>query len=198
MRHPIRSAALSLALCIPLAGWGRAPEQLSLQTESKLWVEGGSTIKSWSCKAGVVDAIVEASTANAVVQLLGGDKAVKTVDVTVPSEKLDCGNGTMNDHMKKALKVGDFPSVAFHVSTYDVAKSSEGIAGTLTGTLTLGGVKKTISIPATATDANGALHVVGSYELNMKDYDLTPPSLMFGRIKVRELVNVKFDLFLKS
>jgi hypothetical protein len=32
----------------------------------------------------------------------------------------------------------------------------------------------------------------------MTQYDLTPPSLIFGRIKVSEKVIVKFDLLLKN
>jgi hypothetical protein len=32
----------------------------------------------------------------------------------------------------------------------------------------------------------------------MSEYGLTPPSLMFGRIKVGDKVSVHFDLYLKS
>ena len=198
MRHSFRSAIIALPLLLPLGGWSSAPELLSLQPQSKLWVEGKSTIRDWTCQAPDVRASVEASGTNAVAQLLSGEKVVKAVDVTLSSEKLDCGGGTMNDHMKKALKVGDFPTIAFRLATYDLKRGTEGISGTLIGTLTLGGVKKSIDIPATGTTENGALHVLGSYELKMSDYDLTPPSLMFGRIKVRDNVTVKFDLLLKS
>ena len=199
MRHFLRIATLALPLMLlPTLGWTRAPELLSLQPQSKLWVEGTSSIKSWSCKAGDLNAVVEASTASAVSQVLTGDKAVKTVDVTLQSDKLDCGNGTMNDHMKKALKVGDFPTIEFKVATYDLAKTSDGVSGTLNGTLTLGGVKKPIAVAATGSNDGGALHVIGSHELKMTDYDLKPPTLMFGRIKVGDAVTVKFDLFLKN
>ena len=198
MRISFRSAIIALPLLLPLGGWSSAPELLSLQPQSRLWVEGKSTIKDWTCQAPDVRAAVEASGTNAVAQLLAGEKVVKTVDVTLSSEKLDCGSGTMNDHMKKALKVGDFPKIDFRLATYDLKRGADGISGTLIGTLTLGGVKKSIDIPATGTTENGALHVLGSYELKMSDYDLTPPSLMFGRIKVRDNVIVKFDLLLKS
>jgi hypothetical protein len=32
----------------------------------------------------------------------------------------------------------------------------------------------------------------------MRDYDLKPPTLMFGRIKVHDKVTVGFDLLLKN
>jgi hypothetical protein len=64
--------------------------------------------------------------------------------------------------------------------------------------LTLGGVQKAISIPAEGKTEGVALRVTGAVEVIMTDYDLTPPSLMFGRIKVRDPVTVNFDLLLKS
>ena len=53
-------------------------------------------------------------------------------------------------------------------------------------------------MPATGVMDAGALHVTGAYPLTMSDYNLKAPSLMFGRIKVRDQVTVKFDLLLKS
>jgi polyisoprenoid-binding protein YceI len=104
----------------------------------------------------------------------------------------------MNEHMKKALKVSDNPTIEFHVTSYDVARQTDGITGTITGTLELGGVTKTISVDAIGKPQDGMLHVTGSYPLKMTDYGLKPPSLMFGRIKVAESVKVNFDLLLKS
>ena len=198
MRKSILTALTALPLLIPVAGWTKIGEQLNLQPQSKVWVEGGSTIKNWSCKAEDVNATVEASGGGAIVQTLAGEKAIKIVDVTVPVEKMECGNGTMNDHMRNALKAKDFQAINFRLVSYDVAKGTDGVTGALTGVLSLGGVKKTITIPATGVDLGGALRVTGSYELKMTEYDLKPPTLMFGRIKVRDEVTVKFDLVLKS
>jgi len=192
-----RALVTSLLLVLPLGAWRTISELLTLQPESKLWVDGTSTVRSWSCTAADVDAVVEAAP-NAIAQVSAGEKGVTGVRVRVEAAKLDCGNGTMNEHMRKALKADASKVIAFTLADYQVSKSADGVAGTLTGTLSLGGVTKTIAIPATGKREGGALRVVGSYPLNMKDYDLKPPTLMFGRIKVGETVTVKFDLLLKS
>ncbi len=197
MRTMLHYAAV-VSLLIPSAGWTIVGEQLNLQPQSKLWVEGGSTIKSWSCEAKDVTANIEASSGGAVAKTLSGEKAISTVDVEMTVEKIECGNGTMNDHLRTALKAKDNKSISFKLTGYDVAKSADGVGGTLNGTLALGGMKKPISIPATGVELGGALRVTGSYTMKMSDYDLTPPSLMFGRIKVRDEVTVKFDLVIKS
>jgi polyisoprenoid-binding protein YceI len=187
---------LTLIVALPVVAWNARPELLTLQPESKLSVEGKSTSKSFSCSAAEFGAVVDA-VPNGISQVAAAQKGVRAVRITVPAEKLDCGNGTMNDHMRKAIKLNENPVIEFTMASYDVSKSTEGVTGTLSGTLKLGGVTKSIVIPATATPDNGSLHVVGAYELKMSDFDLTPPSLMFGRIKVRDEVNVKFDLLLK-
>ena len=189
---------LGASLAASTGAWTRSTEQLALQPTSKLWVEGTSTVRSFSCQASEVQATVEASGANAVARLMSGDKAVQAVTVVVPAAKLDCGNGTMNEHLRKAIKADAVPTIEFHVTSYELDKAATGVAGTLTGTLALGGVTKTITVPATGGLADGALHVTGSYPLAMSDYQLKAPSLMFGRIKVRDQVTVKFDLLLKS
>jgi polyisoprenoid-binding protein YceI len=191
-------ALFAAGLVVPTGAWTLYEEQLALQPESKLWVEGTSTVRSFSCQATEVKATVEASGTNAIARLMTGDKAVQAVNVVVPSEKLDCGNGTMNEHMRKAIKTAEAPTIAFRVTSYDLAKEANGVSGTLTGTLSLGGVTKTITVPATGVMSEGALHVTGSYPLAMSAYDLKAPSLMFGRLKVRDQVTVKFDLLLKS
>jgi hypothetical protein len=199
MRASFKTTLLALAITFPASGaWTTANDLLVLQPQSRLWVEGTSTVRSFSCKAGEVHALVETSGPNAVPALLTGEKGVKTVHVTVPAEQMDCGNGTMNEHMKKALKASENPTIAFTLSNYDITPSTDGIAGTITGALALGGATKPITLKATGKTEGGMLHVSGIYDLRMTDYGLKPPTLMFGRIKVGETVKVNFDLLLKS
>jgi len=195
-RHFIRTLVASAAFALPLVAWSSFSE-LTLQPESKLWVDGTSTMCKWTCRANDVNAVIDGAP-NAIAQVTAGEKGVRAVRVRVQSEKMECGNGTMNEHMKKALKVEANPTIEFTLSGYDVSKSADGVTGTLTGTLSLGGVQKTVAIPAVATSDAGVLHVTGAYPLKMTEYDLKPPKLMFGRIKVGETVTVRFDLLLKS
>ena len=194
----LKPGAVALSMVLLVAARDAAGPQLTLQPQSKVWFDGSSTIRKFSCTATEVKAVVGATDANAVAQVLVGTKAVQGVDVTIPVEKLDCGNGTMNEHMRKAINLPDHPTIAFHVDKYDIARAGESVNGTLNGTLSLGGKSRPIAVTAEGTNADGALHVVGSYDLKMTDYDVVPPKLMFGRIKVGESVTVRFDLLLKK
>jgi polyisoprenoid-binding protein YceI len=187
-----------IAGALSLIAWRVATDQLTLRTESRLWVDGTSSVRSFSCKAPVLDATIATAEGDAVAAVLAGKNAVTSVKLTVPIEKMDCGNGTMNGHMQKALKMKEFPTIAFQLDNYALTKGDTALAGSLHGSLTIGGVAKAIVLPVTLkAGPDGALRATGVYELNMRDFQLQPPSLMMGTLKVRENVKVNFDLLLK-
>jgi polyisoprenoid-binding protein YceI len=198
-RHTRNVAFALLGLAPALVAWSGAAYQLSLVTpKSRLWVEGTSTVRGFTCKAATFDVGVDASAPAAAAAILNGEKAVTSVTVTVPTAKLDCGNGTMNEHMLKALKAKDAPTIEFALSSYEMVKGTSGMQGKLTGTLTMGGVKKPITLDAIATEDPAGLRVAGTHEVRMTEFGLKPPTLMMGTMKVNERVKVNFDLYLKS
>jgi polyisoprenoid-binding protein YceI len=179
--------------------WTAADQPVALQPNSRLWVDGTSSVRNYECKAGVIDLQAQASAPDVGHAVAGGGKAVVSVSLSVPVDKMDCANGTMNGHMKDALKAKDHANIEFNLTGYDLVKTADSAKITLAGTLTISGIAKTISIPAVATDAgNGVLRVTGSYDLLMSQYGVKPPSLMMGMMKVHDPATVHFDLLLKS
>ncbi len=198
-KHTARGLAVVYCLIPAAVAWTAATNVLTLQPESRLWVKGTSTVRSFECKAGALEAKVESTGPGATAALMSGAKAVTSAEVTIPADKLDCSNGTMNGHMKKALKVTEHPVIRFNIASYTLAKTSEGMQAELTGTLTLGGVEKPVTVSALGkSEGDGKLRVTGTYELRMTEYGLKPPTLMMGTMKVNDKVDVGFDLLLKN
>ena len=195
---PVR-ISLALGALVPALVAATTLMPIEVQPESKLWIAGTSTVRAFQCQAGAFEAKLGSAGSNAVSAILAGEKAVSDVVVTVPAEKLDCRNGTMNEHMRKALKVAQFPTITFRVGSYDLVKVADGVNVTLNGTLTLGGVEKPITVNATAKPGeNGTLLVSGTREVRMTEFGLKPPTLMLGTMKVDERVKVGFDVVLKD
>lgn len=201
MRNHLSGGALMLALLAPLVGAApvtTVPPLMTLQPESRIWVEGTSTVRSFKCTAAGADVAVDAAGPDVATALATGNRAVRTVEVRIPAAKLDCANGTMNGHMLKAIKAKENPVIQFRVASYELAAKEGGAAVTMTGTLELGGTRKDVIVTADATPgANGALKVSGSFPLKMSEYGLKPPSLMMGTMKVGDQVTVRYDLVLR-
>lgn len=191
-------------LFVTLAGigltgaWTQSESVLALQQGSRLWVEGTSTTKSWKCAAPATAADI-AGTGAAAAVLAGGERAVRSATIRVEASRIDCGNGTMTGHARKALKTEQHPTISFVLAGYDLARSAEGAEGRLDGVLTLGGIAKPVAIAVMAKDAGaGMVRIVGRHPLRMTDHGLKPPSLMMGAMKVGDVVTVHFDFLLKA
>ena len=197
--HTVNTLRALLVIVPSLIAWTPANPVLSLQPQSRLWVKGTSTVRSFECEAAGLDVRVAARGASAVGDILDGGQAVQSVDVKIPATKLECGNDTMNEHMWKALKTKENPEIAFRLTSYTTTKTSSGLRGEINGMLALSGVEKPIVLQGTAQGtADGALRILGSHVINMREFGIKPPSLMMGTMKVGENVTVNYDLTLKQ
>lgn len=196
MRNRISGTLLAAVAVAALTAWRPSLDPLTLKTGSRLWFDGTSTVRSWSCKAPRIDAVIDAE-AGAPAAVLAGQKAVRTVSLTFPVAQLDCENRTMNGHMWKALNSDRHQTIRFTLTGYELATAGA-VSGTLQGSLLLNGQTRAITVPVQFAAADGALRVTGSYPLDMTAWGIEPPKLMMGALKVGETVTVQFDLLLNN
>lgn len=183
---------------VALAATPAPTATLPFSPESKLWLEGTSTVRGFSCKADKINGNVELAAGQELSGVVAGEQAVREGTLTIPVASLNCGNGTMEGHLKKALKADQNPQIAFRMTGYEAgAKGANGTAMKVQGKLTIAGTEKPITMNATATEQNGVLKLQGSQEIVMTDYGVAPPTLMMGTMKVAPKVVVKFDLALR-
>lgn len=190
----VMTATLAQAgLAAPLA------DELNVAAGSRLWVEGGSTVRSWRCEAGALEGAAQTAQ-DGPIAMADLERAVTRAEIRVPVAQLDCRNGTMNGHMRNALKAAEAPTIRYRITGHTVVVQSETQAAvTLNGTLTIAGQDRPLTVEATATRAaDGTLHVRGTKQLQMTQWGVRPPSLMMGTMRVRDQVTVGFDLVLRS
>lgn len=178
----------AIAGFVAVSAFTAAPRNLTLGKDSRLWLEGTSSVKSYKCAASKVD-----------VNAFGEPTArpteiVKSASLTVAVAQLDCGNKTMNEHMRKALKADKNPQISWKMTSYDV----QGASVTVDGKLTIAGKENAIQLKGTGTADNGVIRFKGSKQLNMTEYGVKPPSLMMGTMKVRDPVTISFDMVLSE
>lgn len=191
------STRLTLAIAsLTLVAASQVPTApIALKDGSRVWFDGTSTVRSWSCKATQINATIDGAV-NAATAVLAGEKAVATVELAFPTAQLDCENRTMNGHMMKALNADQHAQIRFTLTDYTLTAGSPA-SGQLQGTLLLNGQSHPIAFPATFASADGALRVTGAYELKMTDWGVEPPRLMLGTLRVGEMITVNFDLLLQ-
>src|SRR5215208_2677593 len=118
-----------------------------VRTDSRLWLEGGSNVRDWTCKATAMEASIEFEGKRA------GDyadevAAVRGAFVKVPVRMLKCGDRHMEAHMYEALKAPSASVQSFIIAQLDGIPVTEGVSKTVevTGVLSIAGVSRPIRI----------------------------------------------------
>jgi hypothetical protein len=197
--RPIHRAAMLAALLVPFGIQAQESElKLGTQAGTRLWVEGASSVRNWSCDATLVEASVTGAAVPAGASAKDVSAAAKRAVLTIPVEKLDCRNGTMNEHMRKALKANAHKSIEYRIAKWELTPRGDD-EGTVTtsGTLVMAGAEKPISVEFAAKRAGQGWQLKGSKSLRMTEWGIKPPSLMLGTMKVRDPVTVRFELVLE-
>lgn len=167
-----------------------------LLDKSTMQVDGTSTIHDWTVDVQDINIDFEFNTSALAPD--SDENPVESLTLTVPVESMESGKGRMNGKIYDALKKDDHPNITFELSSAEVTEAASGSTFTLntTGTLTIAGVSKEINFPVEGSvTEEGVYTFTGSYELNMEDYEVDPPSAMFGTIKSGKMVTISFELF---
>src|SRR5690606_18550195 len=98
MRFAMRNkglAGLIVLASATLVGATAARLAMPLTPDSKVWVEGTSTVRDYKCVATALQSeIVPTSAETAALPV---EQLVQSAAVSLDVEKLECGNGTMNE-----------------------------------------------------------------------------------------------------
>jgi polyisoprenoid-binding protein YceI len=194
-RAPLRALLVTLVLASASMAQSAGPTKtrLVLRPESRLWIEGGSNLHDWKCDAKSVVAEVRV-TRGATAQPNG----VESGTLTVPVAGVECGNGKMNENLRKALKSNEHQEIRFSITSAELVDSGEGgvIVVAAHGDLTVAGTTRPIVLSVTGADAGDgtALKVSGRVEMKMTDFGIQPPTALLGMLRTKNEVRILFNL----
>jgi polyisoprenoid-binding protein YceI len=190
----IAGAAGLLILTAPFAA--RAAE-LTVKPAGSLYIQGDSTLHLWRSTATELS-LTFTTAKDAPASLAEAIKAskVEAFQVSIPLAGMRSGETGLDKNMRKAMHASKHPDIAYALGKYDLAKGSDGaLSAKTTGSLTISGTTKEVPMDVTFRFGPKGVELAGSYTLNMTDFGIKPPTLMFGAIKVKDPVTVNFDLF---
>ena len=157
---------------------------------SEITVEGTSSVHDWE---------MQATDMNASMQLILDENNVKDitkVTFSMHSEKLKSHNSIMDKKSWDALKSDKHSTIKFNLnSVSNFSVNGRSIRGTASGSLFIAGKSNPVSIPFTGSIKSGnTIMVTGQEKINMKDFNISPPTAMMGTLKTGEEVTVKFNM----
>lgn len=174
------------------------PKAFTIEPLSKLWVDGTSTLHSFTFEAKQIDGTLKANSLFVSRTSAEQGEVIDQMEVTIPVVKLESEHSGMNSNMQEAMKADKFPNISYRLVSAELKKSggSTGISVfTTEGYLKIAGVEKMIEIEVSVKRlSSGEVELTGSKDLLMTDFGIDPPTMMFGTIKTGNKVTVHFDL----
>lgn len=188
--------SLIALLFVPQTGWAQTADYALDKDNSSIIVTGTSTIHDW--EADVEEMQADISLDPAMLEQDSLENPVTSFSLTVPVESIESGKGGMNKKIYGALKEKDHPEILFNFTSATMADTAQNVDTftlNVSGNLNIAGSLKEVTFPVKGTRVGeNSYRFEGSYGLNMKDYNVDPPSAVFGTIKSGEEVDIKFNV----
>jgi hypothetical protein len=203
-------AALALALVLGPAARSTAAAadapviaHVALGPGSTLWLEGTSNVHDFESRTTELTlrllrdpAASDPADAAALEQWLvsGGSRGL---ELGVPLAPMRSGKPGLDKNMLKALRAGEFPEITFRLTRSHVAETPGDTVGvTADGQLRVAGRERPITVTGRLVRSTAGVWLEGSHTLRMSEYDVKPPTMMLGTLRVHDPVVVHFRLLL--
>lgn len=163
-------------------------QQSYRQTGSSLiTIAGTSTMHDWTMttKEAAYKALFE-------VNGDGTPAKLNSITVTIPAESLKSGKGSMDKNAYNSLKTDKHKQITFQLTSAKITGKSI----LCSGSLTIAGTTKPIDVEVAYEVKNGALAFKGSKAIKMSEYNVEPPSFMFGSVKTGNDITITIDVTL--
>jgi len=197
MRKTLLTVSALMAAAAAAGGQSASAIRLRLDPASELTVAGTSSMHDWHCKTNKLNAYVDVDPGYTK-DLTKVTRPIAAVKVNIVVKTLTCGNSQMDRNMYSTLKADQNQVIKYTLSGYDILNGSTSptsFAATTNGTLVVAGQEKPIAMKISAErTSDGKAIAEGEQTLLLTDFGITPPSFMFGALKVGNEVKVKFTL----
>ncbi len=171
-----------------------------LNPQSKLWLEGNSTLHPFSITANRVELFVKVTTGQISTALSPMDwvekKLVGDFMISIPVAELKSFDPAMDLNMRTALKAEHFDAIQYTVKSYELLRDADGKDPHRVytkGVLRVAGVDRAVAVDAAILPVSNGFRVTGDYEILMRDYGVEPPSFFFI-FNVENQIRVRFDM----
>lgn len=173
--------------------------RVPVRADSRLWLEGSSNVRDWTCSATSMEALIDMDARTMDSQdLQVVARSIRGVNVKVPVRMLKCGDRHMEANMYSALKAPKPPAMSYIVAKFDAVPqiAADGITMEVTGRMSMAGVERSVQMTvATERMRDGTRRARGSVPILMSDFGITPPRPWMGILRTADKVLVQFEIF---
>lgn len=187
---------LSLALSFTqLSNAQDSGMQLSLEEGHEMMIDGTSNVRDWDAQVKTVDVnFVMNEFDVSDLSSLTADH-FETMEISIPVDDIESDSGKLTSNMHKYLKGKDHPMITFNMTGID-SVTVNGNQATISakGIVNAAGVDHETTMTVDATFEDGKVTFSGTQPLLMTDFNIDPPTALFGTIRARDEIDIVYSL----
>jgi len=173
----------------------------TVQEESWISLSGSSNVNTFDCYSNS-----NVLNGNLIVTTNGKENALSFTNALLKLniKSFDCKNPMLNKDLYKTLGAEETPFITIELIDALTTRQMEvnrTIIGKMTATIavTINNKCKMVEIPITWHKVGAtSFRFTGSKELNMSDFDISPPTAAFGLIRVHNQISINFSLVVSA
>lgn len=119
--------------------------------------------------------------------------ATDTVDFYLDLTTLDTGNGKRDKDMRRTLNTDEYPFASFYgvlITPFDPDSDRQQKA-TVAGDFSINGITRKVRIQGTLQKTSQGLQVSAGWTLELSDYDIEPPGILFYRVEEEQEITIE-------
>ena len=164
---------------------------LKISSESELRISGDTNINSFNC---IFDPEELPESLNASYQKTDDKVLVfNSTSLKLNTKAFDCGSRPINRDFEALIKAEKYPFIYLNLEELKLQSQNSAL---ISLNIEIAGIKKQYKVPVKID--NSKSNYKGIIHLNIDDFKLEPPKKIFGLIKVKEEIEIEFDLYFKE
>ena len=170
-----------------------------IEENSQLYLKGTTNVNNFTCDCQdrFSPQTVEVENNDTYARFQGSN-------MSLAIRKFDCHNARIDRDMQQALKANEHPYIKMDLlETWQDSKTLQNQVGAWCAVkakirITIAGVSKVQYVEGKACKTGAdRMRLSGQKTLQMTEFGITPPEAMFGMIKVNDVIDFYFDLYLR-
>ena len=161
---------------------------LKISSQSELRITGDTNINSFNC---IFDPEELPKSLNVSFQKTNNKVLVfNSTSLKLNSKAFDCGSRPINRDFESLIKAEEFPYINLNLEKLKFLNQKSAL---ITLNIEIAGIEKEYVVPVEVDTAES--NYKGVIHLNIEDFKLEPPKKIFGLIKVKDEIEIEFNLF---
>ncbi|WMI68084.1 YceI family protein [Mangrovimonas sp. YM274] len=180
--------ALSVLALLFISSTASFAQQFKLNNQSStLVVKGTSSLHDWEETAENQKGSLDITTT--------GGLTINNLKIEIEAESLKSGKSAMDKNSYKALKTNKYKYITFELlntkSVQDLGNGTYKVAAE--GNLTISGTTKKVGLDFELALKGNQATLKGSKNIKMTDFNVEPPTALFGTVTTGDALTIEFN-----